>query len=202
MVGHVLFDADGVVQRVRGGWWPALARVAGDRATELHALIERVEVPMLVGGDYPAALRSALAEQLPELSFDDVYAALWLSAEVSHETLALVRSLRAGGHGVHLGSNQHARRATYMRGELGYDDLFDTSFYSCDLGVAKPDPRFFERVAQALEVPTAEVLFIDDSAANVRGAQEAGMTAVRWTLDEGPDEIRSLLLAHGATLAA
>ena len=197
----MLLDADGVVQSVRGGWWPTLARLAGDRAVELTTLIDRLEVPMLVGGDFPAVLRAAMAERFPDLGFDEAYAALWLSAEVSPATVALVRVLRAGGHGVHLGTNQHARRASYMKRELGYGDLFDSCFYSCDLGLAKPDVAFFETVARELGVSPADVLFVDDSATNVRGAQAAGMAAVRWQIEDGPEEIRSLLLAHGATLA-
>lgn len=200
MVSHVLLDADGVVQRVSGGWRGAMTRLAGDRASDFRALFDGIEPPFLVGGDFRPALRGPLAEEFPELDLDEVYDALWLSIEVVPDSVALVRSLRAAGHGVHLGTNQHASRASYMKEELGYDDLFDTCFYSCDLGLAKPDVAYFHQVAASLGVAPGEVLFVDDSGDNVRGAQAAGMAAVQWTIDEGPERIRSLLVEHGATL--
>ncbi|GAB3833458.1 hypothetical protein [Kribbella italica] len=50
-----------------------------------------------------------------------------------------------GDYGVHLATNQECYRGAHMRTVLGYDDLFDVSCYSYDLGVAKPDPEFFAK---------------------------------------------------------
>ena len=201
MVSHVLLDGDGVVQHPRSAWRTKVSRLTGDRAGEFETLVRDVEVPMLVGGDFTTAFRSACRQHFPELDFDVVYEAVWRDIEVDPDAVALVRSLRAAGHGVHLGTNQHAERASYMKKELGYDDLFDSSFYSCDLGLAKPDVAFFAHVAGALGVTPGEVLFVDDSGTNVRGAIAAGMPAVQWTIADGPASIRSLLGAHGVRLA-
>jgi putative hydrolase of the HAD superfamily len=102
---------------------------------------------------------------------------------------------------VHLGTNQQAGRAAYMRDELGYDDLFDESFYSCELGAAKPDPAFFCRVLDRLGAAAPEVLFVDDNEANVVAARECGLAAEHWHLDEGVDLLRDRLAGHGLTLA-
>lgn len=201
MLPHVLIDADGVMQRTPGGWRPTMTRLVGDRADEVHDALGELETRALAGsGDFPAALTAWLADRGIDVPFDEVYSGLWQSIDVVPDSVALVRSLRAAGHGVHLGSNQHAERASYMKAALGYDDLFDTCFYSCDLGLAKPDVAFFARVAETLGVATGDVVFVDDSATNVRGALAAGMPAVQWTIDDGPAAIRSLLGAHGVTL--
>ena len=201
-MSHVLLDADGVLQQVRGGWRATMTRLLGDRADEFAGLLPGIETPTLAGeGHFTAALAAALVERGLDVPADELYAELWLAIDVEPDSVALVRSLRAAGHGVHLGTNQHAERASYMKSELGYDDLFDTCFYSCDLGFAKPDVAYFAGVAEALGVPTGEVLFVDDSAANVRGAVAAGMPAVQWTIGDGPAEIRSLLADHGVRLA-
>ncbi len=199
---HVLLDADGVLQRTRGGWRETMTRVVGDRADEVHEVLGELESSTLVGaGDFPAALAAHLVDRGIDVPADELYAALWLAIDVVPDSVALVRSLRAAGHGVHLGTNQHAERASYMKSELGYGDLFDTCFYSCDLGLAKPDAAFFARVAESLGVAASDVVFVDDSAANVRGALAAGMPAVQWTIDDGQAAIRSLLAGHGVTLA-
>lgn len=199
---HVLLDADGVMQQVCGGWRATMSRLLGDGAEEFHGALHDLEVATLVGsGDFPAALAAALAARDLDVPVDELYAELWLAIDVAPDSVALVRSLRAAGHGVHLGTNQHVERASYMKKELGYDDLFDTCFYSCDLGLAKPDAAFFAKVAESLGVATSDVVFVDDSATNVRGALAAGMPALQWTIDDGPAAIRSLLAAHDVRLA-
>ena len=84
-----------------------------------------------------------------------------------------------------------------MRAGLGYDDLFDESFYSCELGVAKPDPDFFGAALDRLDAPAPAVLFVDDSAVNVAAAREVGLAAECWHVDEGIAVLRERLAAHG-----
>ena len=103
----------------------------------------------------------------PQRVYDD----LWLAIEVSAECLAVARTLRASGVGVHLATNQDLGRAAYMKAELGYDEVFDSCFYSSDVGWAKPSAEFFMHMVEMLGVPADEVLFVDDSQANVDGAR-------------------------------
>lgn len=198
-IRHVLFDADGVLQQVRGGFYTAAETVLGEHArTVLDEASER-ERPLLAGDeDFLPALTQVLREQGREdVAATDLYAAVWQNTEPSAESFDLVRRLRAAGYGVHLGTNQVRRRAEYMRTVLGYDDVFDVNLYSCELGVAKPDPAFFEKAATRIGADAASVLFVDDHAANVDGARSAGMAAVHWCLDEGHDALVDRLAAHG-----
>ena len=62
-----------------------------------------------------------------------------------------------------------------------YPDLlrpFRTVYSSCALGARKPDPQAFLLVAARMGVAPANVLFFDDTAENVTGAEAAGMQAV------------------------
>jgi putative hydrolase of the HAD superfamily len=83
---------------------------------------------------------------------------------------------------------------------LGYDELFDVSCYSFELGVAKPHRGFFERAVARIGVPAGEVLFIDDLVDNVASAREAGMRAEQWTLDDGHPVLLERLAAHGVAV--
>ena len=58
-------------------------------------------------------------------------------------------------------------------------EAFDFRFLSFELGLVKPDPAIFDAVAARLPVPRDRVLFLDDNAINVQGAEEAGFTARR-----------------------
>lgn len=201
MIRHVLFDADGVVQRVGGdGWRARVTHYLGDRTDEFVATLAELEAPALTGnGDFTAGLVRTLAEFGVDADPDEVYEGVWLAMETLPDTVALVRSLRRTGRSVHLVTNQHARRASHMKQRLRYDEVFDSCFYSCDLGLAKPDPAFFTRVAQHVGGAPGELLLVDDSPTNVAGARAAGLSAEFWHHDEGLPALRARLAAHGVT---
>jgi putative hydrolase of the HAD superfamily len=52
--------------------------------------------------------------------------------------------------------------------------------FSHRLRMAKPESAVYRHAAQGLGVLSAAVLFIDDRAENIRGAQEAGMQAIQY----------------------
>ncbi|MFI6233888.1 HAD family hydrolase [Micromonospora sp. NPDC050784] len=58
---------------------------------------------------------------------------------------------------------------------------FDALLFSCRLGATKPDPGVFNRALDLMGSAPSEAVFIDDKAANVAGAQELGITAIRFS---------------------
>ena len=57
---------------------------------------------------------------------------------------------------------------------------FDTTVFSCDVGVSKPDPRIYEIACERLGVEPAECLFVGDGANDeLPGAERVGMTALQ-----------------------
>lgn len=59
---------------------------------------------------------------------------------------------------------------------LGYD-FFDARIFSCDEGLAKPDPAIYHLAATRLGLKPTECLMVDDKPENIEGAQKAGMHA-------------------------
>jgi HAD superfamily hydrolase (TIGR01509 family) len=57
-------------------------------------------------------------------------------------------------------------------------DYFDELVFSGEVGVAKPDPAIYLVAADRLGLPAVHCAFVDDSAANIRGAVHAGMVGV------------------------
>jgi len=56
-------------------------------------------------------------------------------------------------------------------------DAFEYRFLSFELGIVKPDQALFERIVHLLPAPPGRVLFLDDNAINVEGAEAAGFVA-------------------------
>src|SRR5690606_18855822 len=57
----------------------------------------------------------------------------------------------------------------------------ETIVVSGEEGVAKPDPRIWRITEERLGVTAADIVFADDSAANVESALAAGWDAIRFT---------------------
>lgn len=73
---------------------------------------------------------------------------------------------------------------TRLKADLISGDIFDKFnfiFNSSEIGMIKPDPRLFQHVCESLNVLAAEVLFIDDSKANVRAAANLGFKSIHFT---------------------
>lgn len=68
-------------------------------------------------------------------------------------------------------------------------DLFNSIYFSCDLGARKPDRIAYQLVAKRLGVEPGKILFFDDSPVNVSGALDAGFQAVHVRSPENLCEI-------------
>ena len=195
-VRAVLFDADGVVQQNPPDWDAKLRRYGDGFVDDLFAC----EVSAMVGGRSFSEVLGEVVERWQVPVSASALLEHWCEVSVCAGTVALARSLRAAGIACWLASNQHAYRASFMRQHLGYDEVFDGQFYSCDLGVLKSSPEFFSLVLDRLGLPAADVLLVDDGASYVDVARSAGLRAVRWCIDDGIDALRRLLAAHGLPL--
>lgn len=197
-IRHVLFDADGVLQTLPGGWLAALTPYVGERAESFVAALDVDELPCMVGEtDFLPLLAARLEEYAVPVGAEDLFRDVWLRIHVDPASIGVVESMRARGLGVHLATNQEARRAAHMLGELGFADLFDECFVSAHLGAAKPSPSFFEQALEVLDADPEAVLFVDDLAENVAGARTVGLHAVQWHLRDGHEVLATRLSAFG-----
>jgi putative hydrolase of the HAD superfamily len=88
---------------------------------------------------------------------------------------------RARGRGIHTALITNGPSGL-QRGKLavaGLDDAFDAVIVSGEVGVRKPDPAIFALALEALAVAAGDALHVGDNPiADVRGARDAGLTAV------------------------
>jgi len=62
--------------------------------------------------------------------------------------------------------------------------FLDPMFFSSRIGACKPSPEAFAAVEAGLAMAPAEILFIDDTAANVEAALARGWDAIRYTSND------------------
>ena len=57
--------------------------------------------------------------------------------------------------------------------------IFDHVVESSQVGVRKPDPRFYEIACERAGVAPSEVVFLDDLGVNLKPAKAMGMTTIK-----------------------
>ncbi|PRX96193.1 HAD family hydrolase [Allonocardiopsis opalescens] len=119
----------------------------------------------LTGADWPAARRQ-------QLWAADV--ASW--SHIDPEAVELIEELAADGVRLALLSNAPHDMAALLRSSP-VAERFERLFFSCDLGLTKPDPAIYRHVLAELAVEPSELVFADDRAENVAAAAALGIRA-------------------------
>ena len=175
-LGGVLVDVD--FARVVGRW----AQLAG---TDGKALRERFnlgpayeahERGEIDAAGYFRALRAELGLALDDAAFAEGWNAIF--GGLIEPTVARMHAL-ASRVPQYLFSNTNAMHHecwSRLYGEALAP--LDRQFVSHEIRLRKPDREAFLHVANAIGVQPANILFFDDSAANVEGARAAGLQSV------------------------
>jgi putative hydrolase of the HAD superfamily len=185
----ILFDADGVIQHATADLETRLEDALGFVPKPIDGFLRDVfqaETPALIGEKDFTETLAPVVEKWGATGSAATLAACWCSIEVDHMVLELISRLRRAGHVCALATNQQRQRATHMDTVLGYRSKFDHSFYSWELGLAKPDARYFHAVMRRLQLEPGQVLFIDDREANVAAAAALGLHTVHFVHDRTP----------------
>jgi putative hydrolase of the HAD superfamily len=86
----------------------------------------------------------------------------------------------------------HKETWTHLYPEVVH--AFDSIFASHELGLRKPEPQAFARIAALIGTRPADILFFDDLPENVEAAKDCGFQAV---LARSPSDVRDALERAG-----
>jgi FMN phosphatase YigB (HAD superfamily) len=165
-VRAVFFDV-GETLTNEGGFWAKVGRLAGVEPhvmwAGLGAAIERRE--------HHRRAFDLLAAEFP------VHTIGWDASELYPDALPCLQRLRRGGYFLGIAGNAGGELVDPLIESAGIDVDFVAS--SVTLGVEKPAPAFFERLAEASGFAAAEIAYVGDRVDNdVVPAADAGMGAV------------------------
>ena len=93
----------------------------------------------------------------------------------------LIQDLKRRDYRIFGLTNWSAETFCQVRHKYGIFDLLEGMTVSGEEHVTKPDQAIYRRLLDRFSLTPGECLFIDDNAANVAGAIQAGMAAVRFT---------------------
>jgi 2-haloacid dehalogenase len=106
----------------------------------------------------------------------------------------LVRDLHAAGVPMWGLTNWSDELYPHAPATFAFLELLEDVVVSGTEGVAKPDPRIFDLVAERSGLPLDRLVFVDDRVDNVEGARAVGMDGVVFT---GAPALRTALRERG-----
>ena len=189
MIKAVLFDADGVVfdscdSQGRFIWKSSLKEDLGLSEEQIKPLFKdgrmfRGEIGTVQ--QVSEFFRDSSIQSVTAVEFIEY----WHSKDsnVNAQILELVDRVKVPRY---MATNQEKLRLARFRTLVG--SHFQQVFGSAELGVCKPDPRFFTKISDTLGLKPEEVLMIDDDKKYISGASEAGLQVHLFT---GFEELRN-----------
>ena len=109
-------------------------------------------------------------------------------------TVVILRKLKQLGYPLYGLSNWSAETFPLVREKHTYFDLFDDIIISGEVKLIKPDPQIFRFMLNKFKLEAQACLFIDDSMANIKTANELGFATIHF---QSPAQLEIELSGRG-----
>ncbi len=178
----VLLDIGGVLELTPPTHWAEKweARL-GLNAGGLRQIVSPIWQPGRTGAASLADIERHTAEALgigaadSDELWDDMWA--WYVGTLNRELLDYLGSLRPR-YQLAILSNSFVGAREREQALYNFAELFDPMIYSHEEGLEKPNPAFYQLACDRLGARAEEIVFVDDTAGHVAGAESVGMRGV------------------------
>ena len=193
-IKNIVFDLGGVLvdldfkAAINGLQKAGFAKVKEQlQSFDREGIFQKFELGEMTAEEFRTAIRENSTVTLTDEEIDALWNAMLL--EIPREKLELILDLR-GKYMVYLLSNTNSIHWDYVcKNAFNYrgfrvNDYFEETFLSYEMHLAKPDKAIFEKVLQDANLLAEETLFIDDSEANCKAAEEVGIHAHHYHIGD------------------
>ena len=185
MIRAFLFDIGNVI--VRFDFSRALRAVASlSDVPDEAAALARIDAIKLIYEDGRMSRDEFLSQAFALLNYRgtrEQFIAAWQDIFWANEPMhALIRSLH-GRFPIHLLSNTNDMHVEGLLRDFGVFRCVTTGVYSHEVQASKPHPRIYEIACEKCGIEPATTFFIDDLAANIEAARDAGFQAHHYHHD-------------------
>ena len=185
-IKNIIFDFGGVVINIDyHRTKDAFKELGADNFDNLYSQFQQKQVfdlyetGKISEKEFISGLKSSLPENLETHKIIHAWNAMLLDfPKENFEFLASIKSkyrtfLLSNTNETHL--KYYFQKINSWYGMENMDPLFEKTYFSCRLGLRKPDPEIFEYVLKDAGLKAEETLFIDDSPQHVEGARKCGL---------------------------
>lgn len=152
------------------------------------SLFDDFETGQLSSAGFCDQVRALVSKDLTDLQIINAWNAMLGS--VPTERLELIERLKtryqvlllSNTNAIHIPAFEHILHTE--NGITDFKKLFEGAYYSCEIGLRKPNSNAFHYVLKRHNADPSKTLFIDDSKQHVQGALEAGLHATHLQLEK------------------
>ncbi len=181
----VLFDLDGVIVDTKQAHLASFTQLGEEEGYVMTPEIfqhifgrHNSDIfPLLYGHPLPAERVAWLSDRKEALFRDLIRGHITALPGVA----ALLPALAEAGYHLAIGTSTPRANVDLILGDLGFTRYFQAIVSAEDVTRGKPDPQVFLLAAQAVGVPPAQCVVVEDAVAGVRAARAGGMAALAVT---------------------
>lgn len=115
------------------------------------------------------------------ISVRDYYTLHSQYTQLNKGMIATIQQLKNKRYKIFLLSNNSEPTHNYIRKQKDIKKLFDKIQFSYQIGLKKPDPRFFEHILKGEHISFSECVFVDDRPDSIAAAKKLGMYGLQYT---------------------
>lgn len=190
-IKNIIFDLGGVLLNIN----PLLSlleleKISGISQEELITKLasEQIFKKFETGSLDSAQFRRELCRIINTSASDSEIDRIWnkLILDIPVHRVNLLKELREN-YKVYMLSNTNSIHFDYYSREfvetygINLVDLFDHIYVSHEIGIHKPDAGIYNYVLENANIKPSETVFIDDSLANIEGAEQLGIAGIHIT---------------------
>ncbi|MBN4051505.1 HAD family phosphatase [bacterium AH-315-M05] len=143
------------------------------------SLFDKLEKGSITTDEFRTELKKHLPNSVNDRAIDDAWNAMLL--DLPRERIHLLEQLRSKYQLFLLSNTNEIHIKAYsniLKNSYGFENLshlFEKEYYSCKIGLRKPDDKIFRLVLSENGLIPGETLFVDDSEEHIEAAKKLGI---------------------------
>jgi putative hydrolase of the HAD superfamily len=194
-IKNIIFDLGGVILDIDENIVYKELEKLGISATELarskafKELMSKFDTGIYTAPTFRRKMKALVGQdKMTDQKFDAIWNAMLL--DIPRERIEAIEQVKKHYKIFLMSNTNEIHYDLYVRdlqlrfGYNEFDALFNKSYFSFDIHLEKPDPRFFELILDHEGLTPEETLFIDDTAANIKVAKSLGINTYHISREE------------------
>ena len=194
-IKNIIFDLGGVILDLdENATFNELAKIGIDvrqtiHSTELQQILSKFDIGVYTAATFRKKMKEFFhIEKQTDEKFDSIWNAMLL--DIPRERIEAIEQVKKHYKIFLMSNSNEIHYDLYVRdlqlrfGYQEFDELFNKAYFSFDIHLEKPDPRFFEFILDHEGLNPEETLFIDDTAENIEAAKRLGIKTYHIRRDE------------------
>jgi HAD superfamily hydrolase (TIGR01509 family) len=185
----IIFDLGGVILNIDYNLTrTAFEKLGVENFDEMYSqsgadmLFRSLETGKVSEEDFYKEMNKRTGLELSSAEIQQAWNAILL--DFREESLLFLDKLRSKYKLFLLSNTNHIHLAAFnkiyqvKKREKAFIDFFEKAYFSCEIGLRKPDAACYDWVLQKEKLVPGKTIFVDDSINNVEGAALAGMQTI------------------------